>query len=157
MHKGVVLLLVFVITALLVVHVDGRNREEEDPQLLEGFQPTGVPGQSLQVKKLQRALSALRYAREAENRAAGHEQALGGAKLSAATSTAREAAKLIHRANSLIRSERALKSEQVRSAPILPALWLAILAVRVVLSISLSHVDTGTGHVLVRAVPSVFC
>ncbi len=66
------------------------------------------------IQSLRRTLAALQDAGMAEKSAAKHEKAIGDSKLKLATSSARQAAKLMSRAATLLRSEEALKSEQAR-------------------------------------------
>jgi hypothetical protein len=66
------------------------------------------------IQKLRRTLAALQDAGMAEKSAANQEKDVGDMKLKQASSSARQAAKLMSRAATLLKSEEALKSEQAR-------------------------------------------
>jgi hypothetical protein len=65
------------------------------------------------IQHLRRTIAALQNAGKAQKMAAEQEKAVGDSKLKQATSSARQAAVLITRANALLKSEADLKSEQV--------------------------------------------
>ncbi len=103
-----------VINGVTVLAKDQSN--ELDSNSGPSSSETAIGTTLSRIRKLQRTLAALKYAGKAEDRAAMQERLIGSSKLHQATSSASQAELLIERADSLLKSENALKAEQASSA-----------------------------------------